>query len=303
MSGNLLDLYTTQFTANLEMKLQQKTSKLRGRVSEGSYVGKMASPVNQIGAIAMAAPAGRFAPKVRTDATFTRRWVFPQDKEMDQYIDSFDKLRTIVDPQSAELQSAAAAAARCWDDALITAAFADASTGQDAAALSTEQFDSAYSIANDYKASATTGLTVAKMIEAKRIMRHNHVDLEEDPITLVIGSTQEADLLSQVQVVSTDFNDKPVLVEGRDVRFLGFDIVVSERLSVVSSDRKCIAFAKSGLHLGIWKDMTNNITKRNDLSGEPWDLYTAITYGATRTQPGKVIRILCNDAVGADITP
>src|SRR5882672_4233703 len=100
MSENIPQLFTTQFATNLELKLQQMGSLLRGKTREGSHTGKQAAPINQIGAIQAAAPAGRFAPKNRTDATFTRRWVFPQDVEIDQLIDSFDELRTIVDPKS-----------------------------------------------------------------------------------------------------------------------------------------------------------------------------------------------------------
>lgn len=304
MSENFINLATTQFSTNLELKLQQMGSKLRDKVSTGSHVGKQASPVQQVGAIQMAAPAGRFSPKNRTDADFTRRWVFPQDKELDQLIDSFDELKTIIDPKSKYVENAAMAAGRAWDDCIIASAFATAYTGTDPSSFSSESFDtSTFNVANDFGASATTGLTVAKLIETRRLFQHYHVDLDSDPITIVIGSTQEADLLKQVQVVSTDYNDRPVLVEGRVKRFLGFDIVISERLDVVSNDRRCIAFAKSGLYLGIWKDMTNRVSIRNDLSGEPWDLYTSISFGATRTQPGKVIRVLCNDTVGADITP
>lgn len=306
MSANLYTLYTEQFSTNLELKLQQMGGKLRARVSEGSHIGRQASPINQIGAIQMKAPQGRFAPKVRTDADFTRRWVFPKDRDLDQLIDSFDLLKTIVDPKSQYVQNAANAVGREWDDQLITSAFATAYTGNgaDAVALTAETFDTtAFSIANSFGASATTGLTVNKLIEAKRILRHYHNDLETDPLTLVIGSTQEADLLKQTQVVSTDFNDKPVLVDGRVTRFLGFDIVVSERLAVASSDRSVIAFVKSGLYLGVWQDMKSNVSIRNDLTGEPYDLYTMISCGATRTQPGKVLQILCNDSVGADITP
>ena len=120
---------------------------------------------------------------------------------------------------------------------------------------------------------------------------------------MVIGSTQDADLLKQVQVVSTEFNDKPVLVDGRITRFLGFDIVVSERLQVASNVRKCIAFAKSGLYLGIWKDMTNIASQRVDLSGHPYQIYTMTSFGSTRTQPGKVVQVQCADSTGADITP
>jgi hypothetical protein len=62
-------------------------------------------------------------------------------------------------------------------------------------------------------------------------------------------------------------------------------------------------FVKSGLYLGMWKDTTNRVSIRNDLSGEPWDLYTQAMFGASRLQPGKVLQILCADTSGADITP
>lgn len=308
MSENLVaKLATTQFTTNLELKLQQKGSKLRGRVTEGFHVGKMASPINQMSAIQGAAPVGRFMPKGRTDADFTRRWVFPLDFELNQLIDSFDELKTIVDPQSQYVTNAANAVGRSWDDCIISAAFGTAQIGQDAGGLSTEtwaSFSSAYTVASTYGSGASaSGLSVAKLIETKRILRKNQVDLESDPVTLIIGSQQESDLLNQVQVVSTEFNERPVLVDGIIRRFMGFDIVYSERLTTTSNVRQIIAFAKSGMYLGVWKDTMNRASIRNDLSGEPWQLYTATSYGATRTQPGKVIQILCSDTSGADITP
>ena len=307
MSENLFKLFTTQFSTNLELKLQQMGSKLRGKVREGFHVGKQASPINQVGAIQLKAPAGRFAPKNRTNADFTRRWVFPTDGEIDQLIDSFDELKTIVDPKSMYTENAAMAVGRAWDDSLIAAAFGTAQIGQDAGGLSAEtwaSFSSAYVVSDTFGSTASAGLTVAKLIETKRIFRHNHVDIENDPLTLVIGSQQESDLLNQTEVVSTEFNERPVLVDGRVVRFLGFDIVVSERLSPgTNSLRQCIAFAKSGMYLGMWKDTTNRVSIRNDLSGEPYDLYTSTSFGSTRTSPGKVIQVLAADTTGADITP
>lgn len=306
MSENLYELFTTQFSTLLELKLQQRGSKLRGKVREGQHVGKQASPVNQVGAIQAKAPAGRFAPKNRTDAQFTRRWVFPNPMEIDQLIDSFDELETIVDPKSQYVENAANAFGRAWDDMLIANALGTAQIGTDGASFTAEtwaSFSSAYNVAHDFGASATTGLTAAKLIEANRIFRHNHVDLENDPATVVIGSTQESDLLKQVQVVSTEYNDRPVLVDGRVKRFMGFDIVVSERLQVTSSDRYCFAFVKSGLYLGLWADLMNRVTIRNELSSEPYDLYSKSMFGATRLEPGRIVQILCNDAVGADITP
>jgi hypothetical protein len=308
---DLLNLATTQFSTATELLLQQRGSKMRGTVREGAHVGKQASPVNQISAIQMKAPQGRFAPKSRTPNVFTRRWVFPTEFETDQYEDSFDALMTLIDPKGEYAENVAYACGRAYDDALILAATGNSTLGTDQAAFSTEQFSTAnFQIASDFSAnSVSVGLTVAKLIEARRIFRHYHVDLEVERPTLVIGSQQEADLLNQVEVVSTEFNDRPVLQDGMVRRFLGFDVIVSERLPTVTdkdskaNTRGCLAYVRSGLYLGVWMDLSNRASIRNDLSGEPWDLNSRAMFGATRTQPGKVLQICAADTTGADITP
>jgi len=49
--------------------------------------------------------------------------------------------------------------------------------------------------------------------------------------------------------------------------------------------------------------VVNNITQRTDLSSQPWQIYTKASFGATRTQPGKVFQIQCADTTGVDINP
>ena len=306
MSANInTTLETTQFSTNLAMRLQQHGSKLRGRVQEGFHTGKMASPVQYIGPVKARRVEGRFNPIGRVDAEFTRRWVFPLDYDLPQMIDSFDLLKTIVNPQSQYVTNAAAAVRREWDDQIITAATATAYLGEDAGGLTTEAFDTTnFRIADNFEASAANGLTVAKLIEAKRILRHYENDIDSEALTLVIGSKQESDLLKQTQIVSKEFNDTPVLKDGRLVRFLGFDIVVMERLpTYTTTTRGVLAFVKSALYLGVWKDTQNDASQRKDLSGLPWQLYTCFSTGATRLEPGKLIQIACKDATGAAITP
>jgi len=301
----LVNLFTTQFSTNIELLLQQMGSLLRGKIREGFHVGKMASPINQIGAISSQAPAGRFAPLQRVDANLVRRWVFPQERELPQLVDQFDEYQTVVDPKSMYAQNTAMAFGRDWDDAIIAAFFGTAQTGQDAANLTGETASTTtYGVSDTFGSSASTGLTVAKIIEARRIMRHYHVDVDTDPLSLLIGSKQESDLLQQVQVVSTEFADRPILTNGKLTQFLGFDITVSERLSPgTASLRQCYAWAKSGMYLGMWKDMEVQMDRRVDLSSQPWQIYAKHMYGATRTQLGKVIQILAADTTGADITP
>ena len=307
MSENLVKLFVTEFSTILQMKLQQKRSKLRDHVMEGAHFGKQASPIQYIGAIQMKAPAGRYAPIQRQDVDFTRRWVFPVDKEAFQLIDTFDKEKLNHDPTSQYADVASTAVAREWDDRLIGAAFATAQIGADAGGLSSESFNtSLYQIASNFNAGAAVGLTVAKMIEAKRIFRKAQVEVDEEGMCWVTNSQGESDLLNQVQVVSTDFSgaNRPVLVDGRVTRFMGFDIKFSERLISTSNVRQNIVFVRSGLYLGIWKDTENDMMRRPDLSGLPWQLSTLMSSGATRLEPGRLLQALCADASAAsDVTP
>jgi hypothetical protein len=302
----LVPLYTVQYATNLDLLLQQKGSLLRSTVDTGYHVGKMASPVNQVAPIVAKQPAQRFAPKNNTQATYVRRWVFPQTSDINQLVDVFDELQTLVDPKAGLTTAAAYAMGRAWDDCILAATTGAAFTGVDAGNLTQETFTTAnYQLAVNDGASANTGLTVSKLIHTKQIFRHYHNDLDGDSITLIAGSQQEADLLKQQQVVSKDYNDVPVLKDGKIERFLGFRTIFMERVpqTTVGSIRGVLAYVKTGMYLGMWKDLTNRISQRNDLSGEPWQLYTEAMYGATRTQLGKVIQILCADTTGADINP
>lgn len=307
MSENAVDLAVTQFSANLEMKVQQMRSRLRGRTAEGSHRGKQASPVQYMAPIAMSTPTGRFSTLVPVHAAFERRWVFPVDKDLPQLIDTFDELRLISDPKSQYASNAGAAVGRAWDDTLIAAATADAKLGTDGASFSTETFSTTtYGIADTFGGSGSCGLTVAKLVDLKRKMRHYADDGDEnnEQMTIVIGSQQEADLLGETRVTNADYNGgAPVLKDGGITRFLGFDFLISERLPVASSIRTCIAFMKSGLYLGVWSDMKTTPSIRNDLSGHPYQLYTNYTVGATRLQKGKLFVVYAADATGASITP
>jgi hypothetical protein len=276
---------------------------------EGHHIGSQASPVEYIENIQMQAPAGRFSPLNRQDVDFVRRWVLPVDKEATQLIDSFDKLKLLQDPTSRYSEVAAAAVAREWDDRIIAAAFGTAFTGTGISASLTSEtwasISSPYKIVDTFGSTAASGLTAAKMKEAKRIMRKAQVPVDTEQMTWVTNSQGESDLLNEVQVVSTDFaGDRATLVEGKVVRFLGWDICYSERLSVVSGDRLNIAFVKSGLYLGVWQDVVNDISQRKDLSSLPYQIYTKMSSGATRLEPGRLLEVDCVDgSTAADVTP
>ena len=115
----LVPLYTVQYSTNVELLLQQQGSKLRKHVAEGFYTGKMASPVNQAGPVVAKSPAARFAPLSNQQAQYVRRWVFPVPADINQLVDRFDELQTLVDPKSALVTGAGYAMGRFWDDTIL----------------------------------------------------------------------------------------------------------------------------------------------------------------------------------------
>lgn len=294
---------TVQYTSNIELLLQQKMSKLRSLVESSQYVGKFASPINQVGNVEFRAPGNRFSPVQFQNPNMTRRWVSPTDRDCGVPVDTWDLLRTIVDPKSSYSQAVMAAANRFADSLLIAAAIATAKIGVDPGSLDDETWSTAFDVAETFGSGATSsGASYRKVVEGKRLMRHAEVEVESEPMTWVIGSTQESELLTQDEFVNADYNGgKPVVIDGRVERVSGVNVVVSERLDVASNIRTTLLIVKSGLHLGIWKDMSINITQRTDLSGQPWQLYAMLSMGATRTQLGKIVKIKCADTVGGPV--
>ncbi len=296
MSINIPTHYAQQFSTNVSLLLQQQGSRLRKAVMSGQHVGSQASPVDQLGAVEMQAVTTRFGAMPRIDASTDRRWVYPSDFDLPQLIDSFDKLRLLTDPSSAYVQNAVNAAGRKIDALILAAAIGTAKTGVSGATSTV--LPTAQKVVVGFGASADVGLTVAKMREAKRLLMAADVDIENDELYIAVGATQHDNLLAEAQVISLDFNDRPVLQEGKVVRFLGINIIHTELAAATaqqsSGDVLLACWAKSGMHLGVWEDVKTSISVRNDLSSEPWQAYVKLSAGATRLEEEKVVQIACN---------
>ena len=298
MSVNLVNLAAVQYANSIQLLLQQKGSVLKPIVSVGNHVGKSANVVDQIAKIEMSPVVGRFAPMARNDFQVDKRWIFPLDFDLPQQIDSFDKLRLLNDPNNAVVQGAVYASGRQIDTLISTAFFATAYTGANGSTATT--LPAANVVAVNEGAATNTGLTVAKLRKAKRLLLGYFVDTMSDPIYCVATARQLDDLLSEITVTSNDFNTNggvPALENGMITRFLGVNFIQYEGLPVDgSSYRRVAMFAKSGIYCGFWNDISTSISKRNDLQGEPFQAYVYMTAGATRLEENKVIEIKCSEA-------
>lgn len=294
MSVNITTFYVQQYAKILNQLVQQHGSRLRASVTEQMYVGKAGSPVEQVGAVAMQPVSTRYAPMGRVDAPTDRRWVYPSDFDLPQLFDHFDKLRLLIDPKSTFVTNAMDAANRQIDDLIISALFGTAKTGE------TGQNSTAFLAGNvvsvQQGAAAPTGLTVAKLREGVRLLRTNEAVKDGEEIYCVAGARQIDNLLAEAQVVSTDFNSTPVLVNGTVTHFMGCNIIRSERLptgtdDVAGQSTKVGLYTKAGMHLGVWGDITTSISQRFDLQGIPWQAYVYATFGSTRLEEKRCIQI------------
>jgi hypothetical protein len=294
MASQVPTHYVQQFSSNLKLKLQQEGSRLMGAVMTGSHVGEQASPVDQYGAVVANKVVGRYNPMPNTEAPADRRWVAPVDYDLNQLLDHFDKLRLLADPMSVYVQNAVNALGRSKDIEILTAIFGTNQTGKNG--TTNTSFGSANVVGVNQGAASATNLTVAKLREGVRLLRANNVDLMKEQVYCAINATNHDTLLSEAQVISLDFNDKPVLVDGRVERFLGVNFIHTELLTTGTDDQSGTSTAvplwvKSGMYLGIWEDINTDVSQRKDLQGIPWQAYAKASFGATRLEENKCIKI------------
>ena len=287
MSSQITTAFVQQYSANVQMLSQQKGSLLRGSVDVESIVGKNAF-FDQVGVATAVKRTTRHSDTPQLDTPHARRRVSLVDYEYADLIDNQDKIRTLIDPTSSYAQAAAFALGRAQDDEIIAAASGTAFTGE------TGSTSTALPAGQQITESGTDGLTIAKLRNAKEIMDSASVD-PSIPRYIVVGPKQISDLLGTTEVTSSDFNTVKALANGEVSTFLGFNFIVSNRLTIASSKRLCLAYAMDGIKMAIGQDLMTRIDERSD-KGYSTQIYVCQSIGATRMEEEKVVTIQAHEA-------
>lgn len=287
MSFEIPTASVQEYKSNVELLLQQTASKLRHAVTSERYKGKAGKVVEQLGAVTARKRRTRHGDTPLISTPHDARWVYPEDYDWADMIDTQDRLRIGIEPTGAYTKNGSAALGRAIDDEIVAAFFGDARVGENG--TSTVPFDAA----NQTVDPNAEGLTIGKLLAARKILKAKEVDMDSDTLFCAITAEQDQNLLEQTQVTSADFNVQPVMSEGRVTAFLGFTFVHIERLPVDGSgNRRVPVWAESGMHLGIWEDLKVDIGPRRDKNMST-QIYISGTYGATRLQEGKVVELKC----------
>ena len=286
MSVNVTTSFVEQYSANVQMLSQQMGSVLRGAVDVESIKGKNAF-FEQIGKVTAQLRTSRHGATPQIDTPHSRRRLNTATYEWADLIDDADKIRMLIDPTSSYAKAAAAAMGRSMDDVIIAAALGSADTGVSGG--TSTALPSSQKIAH-----GSAGLTVAKLLEAKKILDENDVDPSIKRYC-VVSPEQVEDLLNTTEVKSSDFNTVKALAQGDINSFLGFTFLTSNRLTQdATPNRQVIAFESDGIKLGIGKDITAKISERDDKSYST-QVYYCMDLGATRMEEEKVVEIACEE--------
>lgn len=295
MSQFVTTHFVQQYTTNVQLLSQQKGSRLRGSVTTGQYTGKQGVPVDQFAPTVAQKRTTRYPSLTPVDTQTDRRWVFPSDYDWNDLIDNIDKLRMLIDPQSSYVQNGMAAMSRAMDDEIIAAFFATSKTGADGS--TSTAFPASQQVSASEGASAATGMNVEKLKAGIQILLANEA---WDPssgqrITTVISAKQNRNLMDEVQVINADYNgEKAVVNDGFVMSWGKVDFIHSERLPVNgSSQTRVPMYVKEGMHLGMWQDLSADVSQRKDLAGLPWQVYLYGTFGGTRLEEKKVVELPC----------
>lgn len=285
MSTQITTAFVNQFSSNVSMLSQQMGSLLRGSVDTESVTGEKAF-FDQIGESAAIARTSRHGDTPLVETPHSRRMVTLTTYEWADLIDDSDKVRMLIDPTSSYARAAAAAMGRAMDDTIITALGGAAKTGKEG--TTSTAFPSGQKIAH-----GSAGLTVAKLVSAKKLLDAQSVD-PSIPRYIVVSPEQIEDLLNTTSVTSSDFNTVKALVQGDVDTFVGFKFITSNRLSDDGTSRLCYAWAQDGCKLAVGKDVMARIDERSDKSYSTQVFYCA-TFGSTRMEEDKVVEIACNE--------
>ena len=290
MSSQITTSFVEQYKNNVQLLSQSMGSKLRGAVDVETIQANNAF-FEQIGATAAIKRTSRHGDTPQIDTPHARRRVSLEDYEWADLIDTTDKVRMLIDPTSSYAKAASAAMGRAMDDVIIDALGGSAQTGVSGATATVLP-----AAQKPFSSSQSDGMTVAKLLTAKKLMDAADVDPSIKRY-VVVSPTQIQDLLNTTEVKSSDFNTVKALAQGSINSFLGFDFIMSNRLKLDATnadDRLCYAFTQDAIKLAIGKDVMAKISERADKSYST-QVYYCMSIGSVRMEEVKVVEIACDE--------
>ena len=284
--------FIQQYGSTVQMMAQQTTSKLAGAVRAENVSGERFYFELYNTNPAMSVVTNRFEDINPVDTFYERRAVDLVDYDFSQFVDSFDKLKMLIDPASSIVQAQAAQKNRQVDDIIINSIYADMKTGKTGSGVSALPAGVAINSWAYGTGSGNSNLTISKIIEAMTTLDNADVPMEDR--YMLIDPINHAKLLATAEATSSDYITSRSLETGEVDGLCNFKFIKSTRIPTDGSGyRRCVAWHKSGLGLAVAQEAKFDITQRKDKRSQPWQAYFSMSMAGTRLENSKVVEIKC----------
>jgi len=282
MSFQITEAFVQQFGDNFRHLAQQMTSRLETRVSIEPNIVGMSKSINRMGQRTAKRRTTRHGDTPINDQPHSTRFVDLFDWEDGDMLDDQDKIRMLVDPTSDYVKAMVASLNRAKDDVIIASMGGNSRSTTGNIILPTAQ----------KIAVGGTGLTKAKIIQARKLFRRNEADKHNgEELFITYSASAAADILADPTLTSADYMAGRFLEDG-DVegKWMGFTWIPSERTPLNGSTRLLYAWAKSGVTLGKGADITTEVGK-DPGKGFNVRIYGKMSIGSVRVEEEKVVEI------------
>jgi hypothetical protein len=263
-----------------------KTVVNRGMIEGTSFT------VNNMGSGVMREVTGRYQDKQAQEVDHSTRIAYMADFDAGPYpVDAFDLPKLVADPTYKYLEMLMAAAERRKDVTIYRALLDGALTRtQDGGALTSTALPAAQQIA-----AGGTGLTKAKIIQAKALFRKNKADAQYEPGTklyVAYNSDSVRQILSDTTLTSADFLAVKMLELGEVANWCGFEWIPYEDLDVPAGNTaRTVAWTSSAVHYGTGLNIKTDVSENKSKRGNPMEVYGFMSLGAVRQDEKKVVQI------------
>ena len=289
--------FVNQYQSMLYVLSQQQKSKFVPNVRNEQVMGE-SKAFDRLGEAEVEEITTRYPDTPNNEQPHSRRWVTPSSFHTNSYIDNQDKLKMIINPQNEYQQNQGRALGRKMDDLIIAGALGTAAAGNTPTTSSVAFKDESVSINGDGTITtlgtlAVVGVVVdislAKMAAMLRLFDDADVD-DQIPLYWAISPKDAEDLIQIQEYNSIDYNTVKPLADGRLVRYLGFNLFKTTRLTkdaATSTGYRTIAWAQDGIIWGSAQSVESHIDERTDKS-YTIQVYSKMNGGAVRMDGDKV---------------
>jgi hypothetical protein len=302
----LQETHRLAYAGNVMMAAQQMQNHLQGAVTEIPASGEAMKVSDIFGKVDYLIGEQRTRVNVENPVEATARWiVFPDEIKSGQYLDKEDQLKAMMDPMSNIVRAHTAAVIRGYQDRVLGVERAGtglviggggilgASVGGKTPGAPTALPSGQYVPVN------ASGLTVAKMRLAIKMLREADFGMEDDdPLYAAITPKQADDLLAIAEASGTALNVFTIeqLRSGKPTPLMGITWIMTNRvpLKAAGGPRAVPVWSKKNIVVGVWEPITGQSWNDTHADNKP---YVKVSHrvDAVRLQDKGVVVIECQE--------